>query len=110
MFLPYYVSLLLILSGFCATETEIDCKQNPETGNCFIGLGSSNEKPAEEAENICSARNSSIPVLMYPSDTRFIRNTINYEKYRVGLRRNSLDCNKQGQPIKNFAVSLINLL
>ena len=91
MVLQNCIPFLLLLLRLCATEAEIDCKQNPETGNCFIDMGSS-EKNAPEAEKICRAKNASFPIVMYPSDTRLIKNTISYSDYRIGLRRTSLKC------------------
>ena len=82
----------------------VDCMQNPATGNCF-SIGSEKFKDQAEATEICYNKNSFLPILLYPSDTEFLVDRINYREYAIGARKIKDGCSSGPFEVKPFVGS-----
>ena len=66
----------------------LDCQQNPETGNCFFSVDEKYHNH-EDAVTKCKEKGGFLPILLYPSDIKFAKETLQLknQEYWIGLKR-----------------------
>ena len=94
---PLLTLILMYLAISATQETgvlkhNLDCQQNPETGNCFFSVDAKNSN-YENAVKTCKEKGGFLPILLYPSDLKFTKKTFQFknQEYWIGLKRSHPD-------------------